>query len=98
MFSLKNLLENRRGTPHPDEQPASRWGRTERSGKMPVYTIAEYRVRVSGADKVKAAIEEFVPYVRDNELGTRLYEGKMVGNGSFDFLHQSSTSDSDRVS
>lgn len=26
MFSLKNLLESGRGTPHPDEQPASRWG------------------------------------------------------------------------
>ena len=26
MFSLKNLLENGKGTPHPDEQPASRWG------------------------------------------------------------------------
>jgi uncharacterized protein YndB with AHSA1/START domain len=26
MFSLKNLLENGKRTPHPDEQPASKWG------------------------------------------------------------------------
>lgn len=26
MFSLKHLLEDGRGTPHPDEQPASKWG------------------------------------------------------------------------
>jgi quinol monooxygenase YgiN/ketosteroid isomerase-like protein len=41
---------------------------------MPIYTIADYRVKASGVDKVRSAIEEFVPYVRDNERGTRLYE------------------------
>lgn len=41
---------------------------------MPIYTIANYRVKASGVDKVKSAIEEFVPYVRDHEPGTRLYE------------------------
>jgi quinol monooxygenase YgiN len=40
---------------------------------MPIYTIAEYRVRKSGIDKVKRAIQEFVPYVKANEPGTRMY-------------------------
>lgn len=40
---------------------------------MPIYTIAEYRVRQSGVDKVKRAIQEFVPYVKANEPGTRMY-------------------------
>jgi quinol monooxygenase YgiN len=40
---------------------------------MPIYTIAEYRVRASGVEKVKRAIEEFVPYVASNEPGTRVY-------------------------
>ena len=41
---------------------------------MPIYTIAKYQVSASNVDKVKAAIEEFVPYVRDREPGTWLYE------------------------
>lgn len=40
---------------------------------MPIYTIAEYRVRKSGVTKVKRAIEEFVPYIKANEPGTRMY-------------------------
>jgi quinol monooxygenase YgiN len=40
---------------------------------VPIYTIAEYEVRASGVDKVKRAIEEFVPYIQANEPGTRLY-------------------------
>jgi quinol monooxygenase YgiN len=40
---------------------------------MAIYTIAEYRVRKSGIEKVKRAIEEFVPYVKANEPGTRMY-------------------------
>ncbi|HLM97895.1 MAG TPA: antibiotic biosynthesis monooxygenase [Bryobacteraceae bacterium] len=40
---------------------------------MPIYTIAEYKVRPSGVDKVMRAIEEFVPYVQANEAGTRMY-------------------------
>jgi len=28
---------------------------------MPIYTIAEYRVRPPGVDKVKRAIQEFLP-------------------------------------
>jgi quinol monooxygenase YgiN len=40
---------------------------------MPIHTIAEYRVRPEGVAKVKRAIEEFVPYVKANEPGTRMY-------------------------
>lgn len=54
---------------------------------MPIYTIAEYRVKASGADKVKAAIEEFVPYVRDNEPGTRLYEAWQNEEDPTRFVH-----------
>jgi quinol monooxygenase YgiN len=40
---------------------------------MPIYTIAQYRVRPEGVEKVKRAIEEFVPYVKAKEPGTRMY-------------------------
>lgn len=40
---------------------------------MPIYTIAEYEVRTEGLDKVRAAIAEFVDYVKRHEAGTRLY-------------------------
>jgi quinol monooxygenase YgiN len=40
---------------------------------MPIYTIAEYRVRKSGVDKVKRAIQEFLPYIKANEPGTQMY-------------------------
>lgn len=40
---------------------------------MPIYTIAEYRVRKLGVEKVKQAIAEFVPYVQAQEPGTRMY-------------------------
>lgn len=54
---------------------------------MPIYTIAEYRVKAAGADKVKAAIEEFVPYVSDNERGTRLYEAWQHEEDPSRFVH-----------
>ena len=40
---------------------------------MSIYTIAQYRIRKSGIEKVKRAIEEFVPYVQEHEPGTRMY-------------------------
>jgi quinol monooxygenase YgiN len=40
---------------------------------MPIHTIARYRVKHSGIEKVKKAIEEFVDYVRANEPGTQMY-------------------------
>jgi len=41
--------------------------------KMAIRTIAQYRVRPSGIDKVKRAIEEYVRDVKANEPGTRRY-------------------------
>jgi quinol monooxygenase YgiN len=40
---------------------------------MPIYTIAQYRIKPSAVEKVKRAIEEFVDYVKANEPGTRKY-------------------------
>jgi quinol monooxygenase YgiN len=54
---------------------------------MPIYTIANYRVKPSGVDRVKSAIEEFVPYVKDNEPGTRLYEAWQQSDDPTSFLH-----------
>ena len=54
---------------------------------MPIYTIAQYRVRPSGVEKVKRAIEEFVPYVRSNEPGTRVYEAWQQEDDPTRFVH-----------
>jgi quinol monooxygenase YgiN len=40
---------------------------------MPIYQTAHYRVNAAAVDKVKAAVETFVDYVRGNEPGTRMY-------------------------
>jgi quinol monooxygenase YgiN len=40
---------------------------------MPIQTIATYRVKPSGVDKVRQAIADFVVHVRANEPGTHLY-------------------------
>jgi len=54
---------------------------------MPIQTIAQYRVKPSGVDKVKRAIEEFVPYVRANEPGTRLYLAWQQKDDPTRFVH-----------
>jgi quinol monooxygenase YgiN len=54
---------------------------------MPIYTIAEYRVKSSGLEKVKAAIEEFVRYVQANEPGTRTYSAWQQKNDPTRFVH-----------
>ena len=54
---------------------------------MAIYTIAEYRVRQSGVEKVKRAIEEFVPYVKANEPGTRIYLAWQQKNDPARFVH-----------
>ena len=41
---------------------------------MPIFQTATYSVNASGVDDVKAAITEFVDYVRANEPGTLLYQ------------------------
>src|ERR1700739_3821425 len=54
---------------------------------MPIYTIAEYRVRKSGIAKVKRAIEEFVPHVKANEPGTRMYLAWQQKEDPVRFVH-----------
>jgi len=54
---------------------------------MPIHTIAEYQVRASGVEKVKHAIEEFVPYVQANEPGTRLYVAWQNQDDPTRFVH-----------
>jgi quinol monooxygenase YgiN len=40
---------------------------------MALYQTGAYRVKPSGVDKVKKAIEEFVAHVKANEPGTHMY-------------------------
>ena len=54
---------------------------------MPIQTIAHYRVKPSGVDKVKRAIAEFVPYVKANEPGTRLYVAWQQKDDPTRFVH-----------
>lgn len=54
---------------------------------MPIHTIAHYRVKPSGVDKVKQAIAEFVPHVRANEPGTRLYLAWQQKDDPTRFVH-----------
>ena len=54
---------------------------------MPIQIIAEYGVRPSGVDKVKRAIEEFVPYIRANEPGTRMYVAWQQSDDPSRFVH-----------
>ena len=54
---------------------------------MAIYTIAQYRVRPSGVEKVKRAIEEFVPYVQAKELGTRMYLAWQQKDDPTRFVH-----------
>jgi len=52
-----------------------------------IYTVAEYRVRPEGVEKVKRAIQEFVPYVRANEPGTRMYLAWQRQDDPTQFVH-----------
>jgi quinol monooxygenase YgiN len=54
---------------------------------MPIYTIAKYRVRPSGVDKVKRAVEEFVRYVQANEPGSRMYAAWQQKDDPTQFVH-----------
>lgn len=54
---------------------------------MPIYTIAQYRVRPEGVEKVKRAIEEFVPYVKSQEPGTRMYIAWQEQDDPTRFVH-----------
>jgi quinol monooxygenase YgiN len=54
---------------------------------MPIYTIAEYRVKTSGVEKVKRAIQEFVPYLEAKENGTRMYAAWQRKDDPTRFVH-----------
>jgi len=54
---------------------------------MPIYTIAEYEVRASGIEKVRRAIEEFVPFIQADEPGTRLYVAWQSKDRPTRFIH-----------
>jgi quinol monooxygenase YgiN len=56
-------------------------------GGMAIYTIAQYRVRSAGVDKVKQAIEDFVQYVRANEPNTRMYSAWQEEDDPTRFVH-----------
>lgn len=54
---------------------------------MAIYTIAEYQVRPEGIERVKQAIAEFVPYVKANEPGTRMYLAWQQQDDPTRFVH-----------
>jgi quinol monooxygenase YgiN len=54
---------------------------------MPIYQTAHYRVNERAIEEVKAAIAEFVDYVRASEPGTRLYAAWQQENDPTRFVH-----------
>lgn len=54
---------------------------------MPIYQTAHYQVRADAVDRVKAAIEEFVAYVTDNEPGSVLYAAWQEKSDPTKFVH-----------
>jgi quinol monooxygenase YgiN len=54
---------------------------------MPIYQIATYQVTAEAVDDVRAAIEEFVAYVRDNEPGTTVYAAWQEQDDPTKFAH-----------
>ena len=54
---------------------------------MPIYTITQYQVRAEGVNKVKQAIQDFVPYVQANEPGTRMYLAWQQEDDPTRFVH-----------
>ena len=54
---------------------------------MPIYQTGGYRVKPSGVDKVKKAINEFVAYVQANEPGTHMYLAWQQADDPTHFLH-----------
>ncbi|HEX9588168.1 MAG TPA: antibiotic biosynthesis monooxygenase [Bradyrhizobium sp.] len=58
-----------------------------KTGGKAEFGFAQYRVKPSGVDKVKRAIAEFVPYVRANEPGTKLYQAWQQKDDPTRFVH-----------
>jgi len=54
---------------------------------MPIYQTAHYQVTPAAVDAVKAAIEEFVGYVKANEPGTKLYASWQQEDDPTRFVH-----------
>jgi quinol monooxygenase YgiN len=54
---------------------------------MPIYQTATYRIEPGAVEKVKAAIDEFVAYVRANEPGTTLYAAWEQRDDATRFTH-----------
>jgi quinol monooxygenase YgiN len=54
---------------------------------MPIYQTAHYQVTNQAVDKVKAAIVEFVDYVRENEPGTWFYAAWQADDDPSKFVH-----------
>lgn len=54
---------------------------------MPIYTIAEYKIRPEGVDKVTRAIQEFTDYVKANEPGTKMYLAWQQQENPTRFVH-----------
>jgi quinol monooxygenase YgiN len=54
---------------------------------MPIYQTAHYQVNEIAVEDVKAAIVEFVHYVRANEPGTRLYAAWQQVDDPTRFVH-----------
>jgi quinol monooxygenase YgiN len=52
-----------------------------------IYQTAHYRVKASGVDRVKQAIEAFVRYVEDREPGTRMYAAWQQKDDPTRFVH-----------
>lgn len=54
---------------------------------MPVRQIARYQVKPTAVEPVKAAIDEFVHYIRAHEPGTRLYKAWQQQDDPTRFAH-----------
>ena len=54
---------------------------------MPIFQTAHYQVKPEAVDRVSAAIDEFVAYVRANEPGTRMYVAWQSVDDPTKFVH-----------
>jgi len=54
---------------------------------MPIFQTAHYQVEASAVEDVKAAIEEFVVYVAENEPDTKMYTAWEAIDDPTKFVH-----------
>lgn len=62
---------------------------------MPIYQTAHYQVRNEAVDRVKAAIVEFVEYLRQNEPSTWFYAAWQAKSDPSKFVHLFTFEDDD---